>query len=253
MNSLVAVSQSGLVSSQFALNVLSSNLSNADTVGFGQSQSSIVSSAPRLARPANTVLQKTLLPSALVLGTGSHGEATQIHWSHGFQQTGIPTQLAIQGSGFFPVTTPNGTLAYTRAGDFTLNSQGHLTLPNGSKLVPPITIPPNTPWNISHHGIVTNTQTGKVLGFISLALFPNASGLSAIGGSLFQPNASSGPAQLVKPGIGQGGTLLTGALNTSGVNLSNVMTRVVAVQSTYLANAQALKVDQTVNQATVSL
>ena len=46
-------------------------------------------------------------------------------------QTDNPLDVAIQGSGFFQVQRPDGTIAYTRAGQFHLNNQGTIVTTDG--------------------------------------------------------------------------------------------------------------------------
>ena len=48
-----------------------------------------------------------------------------------FNQTGNTLDLAIQGAGFFQVQLPNGTIAYTRAGNFNMNNAGTMVDANG--------------------------------------------------------------------------------------------------------------------------
>jgi flagellar basal-body rod protein FlgF len=47
------------------------------------------------------------------------------------EQTGSPTDVAIEGSGYFEVQMMNGSMAYTRAGDFRMNGQGQLVTREG--------------------------------------------------------------------------------------------------------------------------
>ena len=55
--------------------------------------------------------------------------------------TNISTNMAIEGAGFFHVTLPDGTAAYTRAGDFLPDANGDLVTPDGYYLEPRVTIP----------------------------------------------------------------------------------------------------------------
>jgi flagellar basal body rod protein FlgG len=47
------------------------------------------------------------------------------------QSTGVNTDLALEGPGFFPVQLPNGSTAYTRDGQFQINSSGELVTKQG--------------------------------------------------------------------------------------------------------------------------
>ncbi len=58
-----------------------------------------------------------------------------------FINTGNSLDLVIQGDGFFQLSRPDGTIAYTKAGDFSLDKDGRIVDPDGYPLEPPITIP----------------------------------------------------------------------------------------------------------------
>jgi flagellar hook protein FlgE len=49
--------------------------------------------------------------------------------------TGVPTDVAIQGNGFFAVQNSNGTVDYTRAGDFSTNSNNFLVTSAGQQVL----------------------------------------------------------------------------------------------------------------------
>jgi hypothetical protein len=129
--------------------------------------------------------------AGLQIGLGTRAAATEVIMTQGdFNQTGNTLDLAIQGSGFFQVTQPDGTTAYTRAGSFHLNNQGTMVTMDGNALIPAITIPSNaTGVTISNYGVVTATlpgqATGTQLGTIQLATFANPGGLNSVGSNLF--------------------------------------------------------------------
>ncbi len=253
MNNLIGIAQSGLATTEFSLETVGNNLANANTPGYGELQSTVLDQAPLSIRPANTVLANTVLAPDLVEGSGAAIGSDSVSFSNDVTSTGVPTNLAIQGNGFFVVTTPGGQTAYTRAGAFSTDANGTLVLPDGSVTNPPIKIPGNVPFSIGPDGTVTNTDTHQVLGKIQLATFVNPGGLRAIGHSLFQPSQDSGAARLGSPGQGGVGSLLTGALNASGVSMTQSMVSLVQAQSAYLANTDGLKVDQAILQTTDTL
>src|SRR5260370_3009888 len=78
-----------------------------------------------------------------------------------FNQTGNSLDIAIQGAGFFQVSKPDGTIAYTRAGSFHMNNQGTIVTSQGDTVLPAITIPSNaTAITISRYGFVSATIPG---------------------------------------------------------------------------------------------
>lgn len=78
--------------------------------------------------------------------------------------TGRDLDVAIQGEGFFAVLDANGEEAYTRAGDFRVNSGGLLTTANGLQVVGEggtVAIPPNAQLTIGKDGTVSIQALGQ--------------------------------------------------------------------------------------------
>ena len=104
---------------------------------------------------------------------------------------------------------PDGTIAYTRAGQFHLNNQGTIVTTDGDPMIPTITIPSNaTAVTITQYGVVNATLAGQQnpsqLGQIQLATFPNPGGLESMGSNLLQATLSSGDPVLGNPGRDRG-------------------------------------------------
>jgi len=247
----------GLANTQAVLATLAGNLANTATAGYAQVYTQTWNQAASPERPPNTVLQDTTLGPGTLLGSGTSLTPSTLTWSPATESSPIPTNLAIQGAGFFAVTTPAGTPAYTRNGAFTLNAQGHWVLPNGSRLVGLAPVPTGWTPQVAPDGTVTATSpTGRsrVLGTIRVALFANASGLQATGGeTLYEPSADSGPAQMGTPALGGRGTLVTGALDASAATVTATLPALLAAQSAYTAGTDALKAEQAVAQTTDTL
>ena len=82
--------------------------------------------------PGSAQTQQTV--SAGLAGRPRHQvpSASEVVMTQGdFNQTGNTLDLAIQGAGFFQVSMPDGTIAYTRAGNFHMNNQGTITTADG--------------------------------------------------------------------------------------------------------------------------
>ena len=165
-----------------------------------------------------------------------------------FNQTNGPLDLAIQGAGFFQISRPDGTIAYTRAGNFHPNSQGTLVTANGDTVLPAITIPSNaTNITISQYGIVSATLPGQTnaaqLGTIQLATFANPGGLNSIGGNLLQQTESSGNPITDAPGGTSGmGTLQQGYLENSNVDVVAEFVQMILAQRAYESNSKVIHV-----------
>ena len=179
---------SGMSAEQLNLDTIANNLSNSGTVGFRskvlQFQDMIYQNliTPGAAQSAQTV------SAGLQVGLGTRStESETILTQGGLNQTNNPLDLAIQGNGFFQVQLPDGSIAYSRAGNFQLNNQGQMVDVNGNMLLPAITIPSNaTSVTITQYGVVNATLPGQAnpsqLGQIQLATFTNPGGLNNIGG-----------------------------------------------------------------------
>lgn len=116
----------GLRAHSDAIDVVGDNIANVNTVGFKRSRAIFQDMLGRSIAGASAV------PSA---GGGSRVSKVQQMWSQGaLMTTDSPTDLALSGDGFFIMKgTANGAQGnfYTRAGQFTLNSDGFLTNPSG--------------------------------------------------------------------------------------------------------------------------
>jgi flagellar basal-body rod protein FlgG len=191
---------------------------------------------------------QTTVSAGLQVGLGTLPAATEVIMTQGpLNQTSNPLDVAIEGNGFFQVQMPNGTIAYTRAGQFGLNNQGTMVTANGDPLIPTITIPANaTAVTITQYGVVNATLAGQQnpsqLGQIQLATFPNPGGLESMGSNLLQPTLSSGDAVLDNPGGSEGlGTLQQGYLENSNVDVVSMFVQMVLAQRAYEANSKVVK------------
>lgn len=127
---------SGLNANAAYLAVIGNNLANINTVGF---KSSTFSFADLVSQ---TLSSSSANPSQVGLGVVA-GAVTPTFSQGSIENTRESTNMAIQGQGFFVVQTPDGA-AYTRAGDFSFNSDGYLVNPEGHFLQGWTTIDPST-------------------------------------------------------------------------------------------------------------
>ncbi|CAB1128030.1 Flagellar basal body protein [Candidatus Hydrogenisulfobacillus filiaventi] len=256
MFSTLGIAASGLATAGVQLNADAVNLANLQTPGFGRQSVAVTAGAEQLVRPGTTVLAGQVLVPDLGWPQGSVVAGTAPLFGDSIRPTGVPTNLAIAGAGFFAVQAPDGGVAYTRAGDFAPDAAGQLVLPDGSRLLPPVTVPPGATVAISSQGVVTATLpsgTTRTLGRITLVQFPNPQGLEAIGGNLYRPGPDAGAPQPGRPGTGGLGTLQAGALNQSGVSLTATLGNLLEAQETYLLTARVLGVAGSLERLTAGL
>jgi flagellar hook protein FlgE len=122
--SAFSIPLSGLAATSASLNVIANNLANLNTTGF-KDQSLSFSSV------FNAALGTSGNGDPIQVGNGVQTAGSVSNFADGnVTSTGIDSNMALQGKGFFVVQGNNQTL-YTRAGDFTVNSQGQLTTPQG--------------------------------------------------------------------------------------------------------------------------
>ena len=176
---------SGMSAQQANLDTVANNLANSATAGFRE----------RRLQFEDMIYQNVIVPGSaqsqqtdsagLQIGLGTKSAASEMIMTQGdFNKTGNPLDLAIQGAGFFQVSRPDGTIAYTRAGSFHRNNQGTMVTSDGDTVLPAITIPSNaTNVTISQYGVVSATLPGQTtpaqLGTIQLATFANPGGLNS--------------------------------------------------------------------------
>ncbi len=247
MSQSLWVSKTGLEAQQTRLSVISNNLANVSTTGFKKSRAIFEDLLYQTVRQSGAQSsQDTELPSGLSLGTGVRTVATQqLHSQGSIVQTENQFDVAIQGQGYFQVLMPNGELAYTRNGEFQVDSQGTLVTSSGYRVQPEITIPPNAMnVTIARDGVVSvrlpGTPTPSIVGSIQLADFINPTGLQAVGENLFLETASSGAAQISNPDQQNVGSLLQNALETSNVNVVEELVNMIETQRAYEMNSKAI-------------
>ena len=112
---MLSIVTSGLNAAQKDLSITANNLANAGTTGFKRSEASFLdlySSDP------------TANPRTLIGGGTQLGEIDRSTAQGPMKTTGNVTDLAISGRGFFTLARDDGSLVYTRAGNFTVRADG---------------------------------------------------------------------------------------------------------------------------------
>lgn len=240
---------SGMSAQQTNLDTIANNLANSGTAGFRQRQVQFEDMIyQNLITPGSAQTQQTM-SAGLQVGLGTKASASEVIMTQGDpNQTGNPLDLEIQGSGFFQVQQPDGSIAYTRSGNFHTNSQGTIVTSDGSTVLPAITIPSNaTSVTISNYGVITATIPGQTnaaqLGTIQLATFVNPGGLNSIGGNLLQQTENSGTPITDTPGGTSGmGTLQQGYLENSNVDVVSEFVQMIVAQRAYESNSKVIHV-----------
>lgn len=247
MNPALWVSKTGLEAQQTRLQVVANNLANANTMGFKRGRAVFEDLLYQNVRQVGAQSsESTQLPSGLSLGTGVRIVATEQNHSQGsLAQTGRSLDVAVDGRGYFQVLKPDGTLAYTRDGEFQVNAQGQLVTSGGYFVQPAITVPSDAiTVTIGQDGTVSAAQPGNAtpttLGTLQLADFINTTGLQPIGQNLYIESAASGAPQVGTPGLNGLGSLAQGSLETSNVNVVEELVDMIETQRAYEMNSKAV-------------
>jgi flagellar basal-body rod protein FlgG len=235
----------GMAAQQFNLDNIANNLSNSSTAGFRTRRLQFEDLIyQNLVTPGSAATQQTTV-DGLQVGLGTRTASSEVIQTQGdFNNTGNPLDLAVQGAGFFQVTMPDGTIAYTRAGMFHLDNQGNIVTADGNPLNPQVSIPANAlTVTVGSDGTVTVTQPGQTqaaqVGTIQLATFQNPGGLNSIGQNLFQQTTASGDPIVGTPGGSDGlGTLQQGVLEQSNVDVVAEFVNMIIAQRSYEANSR---------------
>ncbi len=253
MHPALWISKTGLDSQQTNVATISNNLANASTVGFKKSRAVFEDLLyQNINQPGGRTAQDTEAPSGLMLGAGAKVVATQkIHTQGDMITSDNALDLMIQGEGFFEILMPDGSSAYSRNGQFTMDEEGNMVTPgSGYLLQPQVTIPQDAiSIIVSQDGEVSVTQQGQaepaVVGQINLANFVNPTGLEPIGQNLYTETAVSGAPQEGVPGLEGYGMLVQGALETSNVNTTEELVNLIESQRVYEMNSKVISaVDQ---------
>ena len=278
---------SGLRGFQTKLDVIGNNIANVNTPGFKSgrvvfqdilSQNIEGATGPDENRGGTN-------PKQVGLGTGI-GAIDTVFTPGSPMTTNVPTDVAIEGDGFFVVQDENGQRYLTRAGNFYVDADHYLVTSNGLRVIgaegDPIRLgePGDADnrvtiehFSIGNDGTVTYALSDGTTHEdadnpdnlqIALVNVANPSGLQKVGNSLYipTPNADANIDTqgdlntadfLSTPGEDGTGTLITGVLEMSNVDLSSEFTEMIVAQRAFQANSRIITTSDEVLQELVNL
>ncbi len=236
----------GMSAQEIQTGVVANNLANASTTGFKKSRANF-----------EDLMYKTLLiagqttpgggqvPTGIQVGMGVKPAGVQKIFTQGdYVETGNQLDFAIQGKGFFRVIHGDEDM-YTRAGNFTLDSDGFITTPGGDRLQPEISVPVDAVTiTLQDDGTLTIFgQDGDILATenVLASIFSNPAGLFAVGNNLFKPTDGSGNATEVTPGEDGAGTMVNNYIENSNVSVVEEMVSMIVGQRAYEANSKSVQ------------
>ncbi len=240
----------GLAALNTELDVIANNLANVNTSGFKASRVNFQDLLyQEKAIPGVENANGDQRPTGTYIGLGVRVSGTQVSFSQGSPlQTGNPLDLTINGNGFFQVLIEEGRTAYTRAGNFNLNSDGELVLgtDQGRRLQPTITIPPEaeTITVLADGGVfysLRDQEEPVEAGRLELAGFVNSAGLKQIGENLFLESAASGPPITSEPQQNGLGSIISGSLEGSNVDPTYELIKLIRTQRAFEMNSNTIR------------
>jgi flagellar basal-body rod protein FlgG len=240
-------SANGMEAQQMNLDVISNNLANVNTAGFKKSSIQFAEMMYDTDKtPGASSTDSSTVPTGTQIGYGSKPVATERNFTQGnLQQSGNTYDVAIQGQGFFKLTLPDGTNAYTRDGSFVVNADGQLVTNQGYLVTGVGTIDPRaTNVSIGSDGTISATVNNAVVKIspITISNFPNPEGLNSLGGNLYQETTAAGTAvDGQTPGQNGMGTLAQGYVETSNVQVVEEMVNMIQAQRAYEINSKAIQ------------
>lgn len=265
---------SGLRNHQTRMDVIGNNIANVNTYGYKTQSVTFRDLYYQTLRSPAESSDERGGTNASQVGYGVQlGAINTIHTISGYSPTDKPTDLFISGDGYFAVQNASGDLLYTRLGAFGFDSKGNMVDTNGSfvcgwntgdftinattgkiTVSDPTTIEPIKISNyddyknitINQDGTITalNTTNNKIetVGLISVSYIPNESALVLEGNSYYYAGNNTGDITNEIPGLNGTGSIVTGALEMSNVDLAKEFSDMIITQRGFQANTKIISV-----------
>ncbi|MGX4600740.1 flagellar hook-basal body protein [Faecalimicrobium sp. JNUCC 81] len=271
---------SGMKANQTKMDVVGNNVANVGTTAFKKSGTRFTDALNQ------TVLYASapgggvggVNPSQVGIGAKVSGIFKSMKQGS-LQPTGRPTDLAIDGDGFFIVETAPGQKGYTRDGSFSLDMNGLLVTSEGYKVLDKdgkaIEIPKEMTaggvkkkvlsFNFSKEGKLsylledgTKMPELKPDGtpvdptkqqVVGVATFQNAEGLELLGGNIYGVSANSG-APVVNKVFGH---VTQGSVEMSNVDLSEEFTEMIVTTRAFQAASKVITTSDELLQEIINL
>lgn len=245
---------SGIKAANTDLATTSHNIANASTTGFKNSRTEFGDLVDSNA--------------SLSAGMGVKTQAiNQLFQQGGVITTGNALDLAITGNGFFKVqgTAEGAPALYTRAGSFHIDAEGRIVNNLGQQLQGtegPLQFAaeslPLSNITINDDGTITATGSDGATvspegGAIGLVDFPNPQGLKKISDTQWAETVDSGAATDIAAPPGNIGTIMSGALEASNVDLTEQLVNMIIAQRNFQANAKTITTNNTLTETVINI
>ena len=229
------ISAEGAQVQQQRLETIANNLANVETPGFKRDIATFQS------RFAEAIQQGSDYPGSRSENDVGGGvkimDVLTDYSSSSLRETEMPTDMAVNGEGFFQVRGRDGATYLTRAGNFTLDAQGRLVTQSDDMPVldesgGEIVIDGSRSWEVQAGGLIVQDGSTTAIGLVQ----PKSYGdLVKVGGNMFRPLAPATPVLADQRDIRQG------FLEHSGVNPTREMTAMIATSRAFEANTRLIQ------------
>jgi flagellar basal-body rod protein FlgG len=256
------IAKSGLDAQQTNLDVITNNLANNQTIAFKKARP-IFSDLLYQTLRSPAAVGSTVIPVGLQVGAGSRITGTQrINTPGALNVSQNPLDVALSNVGYFWVRTPDGTDAYTRAGNLqTAPTAGNglvkLTDSEGNSVLDirgnEITFPSQaSEIVIGLNGVISGkvgiTGDGFETQPIAHVLFDNPSGLASAGGGLYYETGASGSANIGQPNVGGRAGVVQYYTEQSNVNVAEELVALIAAQRAYEVTTRSVSASDQILQ-----
>ena len=224
---------SGMHTQQQNLNVVGNNLVNVSTAGFKQSRyTASTFDDVMYTRVGNKEKVYTDIGRQSYIRANSE---VYVDYSQGVPEpTNIPLDFAIMGDGYFAIQEEDGTINYTRAGNFSLAEEGYLRFPGMGYVLDPqgqrIMLGTDK-LSVDAMGNIS-TEEGGYLGTLGVYAFEDTEQLAHTGSGFFQ---GEGAQAMQQPEI------LWKYLERSNVDMVRQMTEMLTSQRALQSAASVTK------------
>lgn len=241
----------GLQVHQIKMDVLANNISNVNTTGFKKGQVTFQDMLSQTAKLAQEGADDIGGINAQQIGLGVQvGSIRNIQTQGASSTTGYSTDLMIQGEGYFMLSDGVNTY-YTRAGAFSIDNNGYLVNPSNGMIL--CDEDQDAIRFTDYGGNISVTSNGTISyvddegkpvtngPVVGLATFSNYGGLIKVGENMYVESLSSGKATVTSPGTGSSGTLISGALEMSNVDLAQEFVDMIIAERGFQANSKSIR------------
>jgi flagellar hook protein FlgE len=277
---------SGMKNFQQRMDVIGNNVANVNTTGYKAARTDFADSFNQVLRSSSATNGGENGSGSIQIGTGVATTAVKdIHTQGSIARTGVQTDLAATGNGYFTVRDSlNGSEFVTRSGNFRLDDNGYLVTNTGQRVQgytnsslnalgdiqidaagKPGSADPDArlvSYSFARDGQI-NVQlsdgTQFTRGQVLLQKFRDPQALSKEGNNLYSNMAAAGPLggantpTPAAPGSNGLGTSETGALELSNVDLANEFSDLITTQRSFQASARMITTSDEMIQEVVNL